>query len=249
MCYNFYTMKIQLETIPVWDGVKSGSECFLCDLMEGAEKHALSYHLGPAIMVPEIRVKMNAKGYCPEHFVKLAEMNKAQALGLMSDTFYKESNKYYEPLFSSISKSSSLGKTKKLIKSLSLEFEKREEGCLVCEMMEDRLLRYIATIALMYEDDKDFKPALLESKGFCIHHSHEIFRHAEESIRGDTLNAFLKDITALLETNLKRVNHDIWWLTQKYKSENKDKDWDGCEDAAPRGVQKMVGKGRIIKGK
>ena len=30
--------KYQLETIPVWDGIKSQSECFICDLMQQAEK-------------------------------------------------------------------------------------------------------------------------------------------------------------------------------------------------------------------
>ena len=61
-------MKIELETIPVWDGVKSESECFICDLMNKAEEDALDYYLGPAIMVPEIRVEINRKGFCPAHF-------------------------------------------------------------------------------------------------------------------------------------------------------------------------------------
>ena len=78
-------MKIELETIPVWDGVKSESECFICDLMNKAEEDAVDYYLGPAIMVPEIRVEINRKGFCPAHFRALAARNKwGAAAGLAS---------------------------------------------------------------------------------------------------------------------------------------------------------------------
>ncbi len=48
-------MKIQLETIPVWDGLNSGSECYICDLMKEAEEDALTFYLGPSVMNPETR--------------------------------------------------------------------------------------------------------------------------------------------------------------------------------------------------
>ena len=41
-------------------------------------------------------------------------------------------------------------------------------------------------------------------------------------------------------------------MTQKYKSENKDKPWNGAEDAHRRAVEKVVGKARVldpVKGK
>lgn len=31
-------MKLELETIPVWDGVASKSECYICDLMAEAQR-------------------------------------------------------------------------------------------------------------------------------------------------------------------------------------------------------------------
>ena len=43
-----------------------------------------------------------------------------------------------------------------------------------------------------------------------------------------------------------RVQKDDWWMTQKYKSENKDKPWNGAEDAHKRAVEKLVGKVRVI---
>ena len=59
-------MKEVLETIPVWDALKEDTECPICSLMMRAEEDALKYYLGPAVMVPEIRVQINSKGYCNE---------------------------------------------------------------------------------------------------------------------------------------------------------------------------------------
>ena len=106
-------MKIELETIPVWDGLKSGSECFICDLMNAAERDAVDYYLGPAIMVPEIRVEMNRKGICPTHFHAMAERNKAQSLSLVLDTYMEESKKDLFPLLDRIADSSSWRKAMK----------------------------------------------------------------------------------------------------------------------------------------
>lgn len=239
-------MKEQLETIPVWDGVKSGSECFICDLMEKAEEDSLNYYLGPAVMVPEIRVEINRTGFCPEHFRALADKNKAQPLALVCDTYYEESRKIFKPSFESIAKASSPRKALKAFASLESEIGKRESGCLVCRHMEKRLERYAETVAAMFEEDAEFRKALEGSKGFCTHHTIELVHYAEHVLRGDVLTEYIKTLARLLEENLARVQKDAWWMTQKYKSENRDKSWNGCEDAHHRAALKITGKGRLL---
>ncbi|MDT3389357.1 MAG: DUF6062 family protein, partial [bacterium] len=54
--------KYQLETIPVWDGIKSGSECSICDLMKEAEQDGLEFYLGSSLMNLETRARDNATG-------------------------------------------------------------------------------------------------------------------------------------------------------------------------------------------
>ena len=66
-------MKIQLETIPVWDGVREGSECFICSLMKTAEEDGVRYYLSSAVMTPEVRVETNRAGLCSHHFALRAE--------------------------------------------------------------------------------------------------------------------------------------------------------------------------------
>lgn len=239
-------MKIQLETIPVWDGLKSGSECFLCSLMNDAESDGVRYYLSSAVMTPEVRVEMNREGFCPHHMDLLAKAGKPQALALFMDTYYEENRSSYSSLFQAIADARNSRKAMKAVSQFEDAAASREKGCLICSRMNDRLVRYCYTIASLWKEDGEFRKALLDSKGFCLHHTLEIARIAPEALSGDDLCLFIKDLFSLLSRNLDRVQHDDWWMTQKYKSENKDKSWDGCEDAHKRAVYKLVGEGRVI---
>ena len=94
-------LQLQLETIPVWDGVKEGSECFLCSLMKKAEEDGVRYYLSSAVMTPEVRVEMNKHGFCPHHSAMLAQSGKPQSLALAMDTYYDENkiNAYSDGVF------------------------------------------------------------------------------------------------------------------------------------------------------
>ena len=239
-------LQLQLETIPVWDGVKEGSECFLCTLMKKAEEDGIRYYLSSAVMTPEVRVEMNRHGFCPHHSALLAEAGKPQSLALAMDTYYEENKRIFSPLMERIK---AAGNGRKAIKAASAFFEavhEREAGCLICSRMDERLLRYAYTIASLWRDDQDFRAALNASKGLCLHHTEAVMRVAEEALSGDDLASFCRDMIILLEKNLARVQHDDWWMTQKYKSENKDKPWNGAEDAHKRAVLKLIGEGRVI---
>ena len=107
-------------------------------------------------------------------------------------------------------------------------------------------MRYCYTVASLWKEDAEFRKALMESKGFCVHHTEALLRIAKEALSGDDLLAYYQDIFSLMEKNIDRVQHDDWWMTQKYKSENKDKPWNGCEDAQKRAVYKLVGEGQVI---
>ena len=80
-------MKLELERIPVWDGVRSGSECYICDLMGEAESDAIAFYLGSSVMNPETRVRVNESGFCTTHWQLLLAANKSQGLSLMADTY------------------------------------------------------------------------------------------------------------------------------------------------------------------
>ena len=239
-------MKIQLETIPVWDGVKEGSECFICTLMKRAEEDGVRYYLSSAVMTPEIRVETNRDGFCSHHFQLLAEGGKPQPLALVMDTYYEESKRIFQRDFDRIRDAGSPRRLDKAVSGFFESVDRRDKGCLICSRMEERLERYCYTVAALWKEDADFRKALEASKGFCLHHTRELYRMAKEALGGDDLVEYGKLLFSLLARNLDRVQHDDWWMTQKYKSENKDKPWNGCEDAQKRAVYKLIGEGRVI---
>ena len=245
-------MKIVLETIPVWDGLNENSECFICSLMKRAESDALGYYLSSAVMTPEVRVETNTYGFCKTHMRKPAEANKPQVLSLIMDTYYEENKKYFKPSFEKIASAKKVKHAEKAIEDFKTQVESRDRGCLVCSRMEDRLYRYCFTVAALFAEDSDFREALKKSKGFCLQHTLALSSIAPDAISGDILLEFYKTIFSLLDLNLDRVQHDDWWMSQKYKSENKDKPWNGCEDAQKRAVYKLVGEAPVldpVKGK
>ncbi|MGH4037329.1 MAG: DUF6062 family protein [Sphaerochaeta sp.] len=238
--------KYKLETIPVWDGVQSGSECFLCDLMKEAEQHGVDFYLGSSVMNPETRVRVNEYGFCNSHFQMLSDAKKAQDLGLICDTYLEESRKKFKRAFDGVLNAKPGKKTEKAIAELSAQFTNRESGCLICTQMKSRLDRYVYTIIQLWNTDPKFKEAVDESKGFCLHHYNELITTAPSVLNSKDANAFVKSITELELRNLDRIAADNLWLTQKYKSENSNKPWNGCEDAHHRAVDKMVGKHRVL---
>jgi hypothetical protein len=112
--------------------------------------------------------------------------------------------------------------------------------------MQQRLERYLFTTCYLWGEDAAFRQALQEGKGFCMHHFQLLLEMAPTVLSGSLLAKFVHDLTQTQVLNLDRIAKDVYWMTQKYKSENMDKPWNGCEDAHKRGVDKITGRHRVI---
>lgn len=238
--------KYKLETIPVWDALESDCECFLCSLMKEAEQHGVDFYLGSSVMNPETRVKVNEHGFCHHHFQMLSEARKAQGLALICDTYLEESMRKLKKAFDNLQNVNPGRKCNNAVKQFSQDLKDREKGCLICTQMEKRLDRYIYTIIYMTKNEPNFKDALSKSKGFCIHHFNTLINNAVDVLGSKDGAEFIKFLTEVELKSLERIACDVLWLTQKYKSENHDKPFNGCEDAHKRTVSKMIGDYRII---
>jgi quinol monooxygenase YgiN len=239
-------MKIELETIPVWDGVKSNSECFLCDLMQQSEHHAVSYYLGSSVMHPETRVRVHQTGFCPTHWESLVQAGKPQALALIGHTYLQHTVKGLESPFHTIAHAKSPRKTRQGVQAVDKQIAEHEKGCLICSDMQSRLDRYNFTLISLWRDDREFREEFTSGKGVCVHHMGRLLAMAEEALKGAQISEFSAELVELVQRNLKRLEDDVWWMTQKYKAEHRDAPWNGCEDAHKRLVHKLIGSGRIV---
>ena len=233
--------KYQLETIPVWDGIKSESECFICDLMQQAEKDSLEFYLGSSVMNPETRVKVNSTGFCPEHTAKLVESGHPNSMAVLWESHFAKTRQDLVGIFKEMDSTRNLRKT---LAKLDSALEGREEGCLICDRMKDRLDRYCFTIPYLWGQDPEFRKAFEQSKGFCLHHMAHIMRNAIDALDSKQQKEFSAALGQLQQRNLQRTADDLLYMTEHYKSENRDKPWNGCENAQVRAVYKEIGKGR-----
>lgn len=233
--------KYQLETIPVWDGIKSGSECFICDLMEQAERDSLEFYLGSSVMNPETRVRVNNIGFCPEHTAKLVELGHPNSMAVMWESHFEKTRMDLLKTFTELQNTRNLKKT---IAKLDTILKGREDGCLICQRMADRLDRYCFTIPYIWGQDPEFRKAFSQSKGFCLHHMTHILRMSLDALDQTQQKQFAQSMADLMQQNLQRTASDLVYMIEHYKSENRDKPWNGCEDAQVRAVYKEIGKGR-----
>ena len=239
-------MKYELETIPVWDGVRSGSECFLCELMLEAQRHAVAYYLGTSVMHPETRVEVNKTGFCPVHWDDLVTAGKPQSLALISHTYLQKTLSLLAPRISSLRKGKVGRSLKNSVQDLLSSIQEREKGCLVCTKMESRLLRYTFTVIYLWQKDPEFRNELQQSKGFCLHHLESLLKMAPSILNAKEHQLFSVSLTTLVQQNLQRLEEEVLWMTQKYKAEHTNSPWNGCEEAQKRVVRKLIGEGRIF---
>lgn len=233
--------KYQLETIPVWDGIKSQSECFICDLMEQAQNDSLEFYLGSSVMNPETRVRVNSIGFCPQHTSMLVQSGHPNSMAVLWESHLETTRNKLAKVFRELESPKNLKKT---VASLDSVLSSREKGCLICSRMHDRLVRYCFTIPYLWGQDPEFRKAFDESKGFCLSHMATILRMSLEALDSKQQKAFAQSMAELQLRNLDRTSKDLVYMIEHYKSENRDKPWNGCKDAQVRAVYKEIGKGR-----
>ena len=237
-------IKYQLETIPVWDGIQSSSECFICDLMQEAQADNLRFFLGSSVMNPETRVRVNSTGFCPEHTAMLVESGHPNSMAVLWETHLERTRERIAKTFREMENPHNLKKT---LVGLDNALAEREQGCLICQRMKDRLDRYCFTIPYLWGQDLEFRKAFEKSKGFCLHHMEHILRMSLEALDAKKQKEFAASLADLQQRNLERIAGDLVYMIEHYKSENRDKPWNGCEDAQVRAVYKEIGKGRTIR--
>lgn len=236
-------VKYKLETIPIWDALEKDTECLFCFLMEKAEQNSLAYYLGSSVMNPETRVQANEIGFCPKHSAMLTEHGKPNSLAVLYSTILETTISRVDNILVDIENGK---KVKKSIVKFESEIEERDKGCLICNKMSKLLDRYLATVAILWKTDEEFRKKLSNSKGFCLHHFSLLLKMGNKVLDSKTSKEFSIAVSSLQRKNLKRIQEDLGYMIGKYKAENVDKPWNGCENAHKRAVFKQIGKSRIM---
>lgn len=236
-------MKEKLYTIPVNDAVNADDECPMCNALRSLEKDAIEYAIGPgaSYMQSDIRELTDKTGFCNRHFRMMYEYGNSLGNALIltshirkvSEDIKKEMKNYRSGRAGIFSKGGE-SNVEKYISDLTGK-------CFVCDYYRDTYKRYIATFFYLYENDADFKDRIVSGKGFCLQHMRELLHEAPDYLKGKRLDDFTSMLFEVQSRNLDRIEEDISWFADKFKYENRDKDWKNSKDAIPRTIQKLAG--------
>ena len=236
-------MKEKLYTIPMNDAVNADDECPLCNAARALEQDAIDFAIGPgaSYMESDIREQTDKIGFCKHHFKMMFDYGNSLGNALILSSHIRKVKTdlakqmdSYKPISSGMFKKAEESNVESYINNL-------QKRCYVCEYYSDTYKRYVDTFFYLYENDDSFAGKIKSGKGFCLEHISELLNAAPNHLKGDKLKEFTDTLFKLSKDNLDRIEEDINWFVEKFKYENKDKDWKNSKDAIPRTIQKLVG--------
>ena len=237
----------KLEISKVHDAYAQGAECPLCTLMESAERTYLVSFQHSRVMEPNVRVKTNAVGFCPDHLGKLAQGENKLGLGLVMLTHLQEKSPDICSALDKLVDAARSGARERTRKARQVidTLEALRDSCFICELLAQDISRYTWTILYLWSKDKDFPPVFKASQGFCLSHFCTVLATACEVLRGDRLDLWLRDSVPLMKQTLAGLEKDLLAFTQLHRSENRSLGSDRVRSALARTVQMLTGRLRV----
>ncbi len=248
-------MKYHIDTIPIWDAAKLDGECLLCALERKTELGEAERYLGASVMEPDVRIRVNERGFCRKHHAMLFTMSNRLGHALMLESHMIENRERLEKSWKNLEKAgeqlsaSTLGdklngKAKAAKEQVIQEAKKIQEmagACVMCETIQDNMLRYLHTFFHLYKNDGEFRRKFLEGKGLCIPHMGQLLEVAAEELSVRELGDFIKALSEMERKNLDRIQEDISWFIKKFDYRFEKDDWKNSKDAVERTVNKTRG--------
>lgn len=229
-------LSCHLDTAPVIEAVKLNLECPLCELEAASERDYVQNFLGGSVMEPAVRVEVNEKGFCGEHFSMLFQANNRLSLALMADTHLRRVIETLEAQPPRAGKRFPLGRRGTAPQSPA---QKLTQTCVLCDRLRAAMARYLQTLLHLYRKEPSFREALLHSKGFCLRHYAALTDAAPGAMNAAELANFLAEMRALEIQNLQRIEKELDWFTQKFDYRNRDKPFGESRDAVERALRKL----------
>ena len=243
-------MKESIYTIPVMDAFHAQDECPFCFIEKQIEEHAISFVLGSAYMEDDFRMETDKTGFCRNHYKKMFDYGNRLGSALILSTHFRKLRNELENQIKGFSPGkSSFLKRKKRTDSDLLNYQtgpgmwahEHEKSCYICNHIKNNYDRYLDTFFEMWAKEPSFLEMVKSSKGFCLPHFADLMETAENKLNDKQKAAFYPLLFSLMEDNLKRLEEEVTWFTDKYDYHNKDKEWGNSKDSIQRCMQKAAG--------
>ena len=248
-------MKYHIDTIPIWDAIKLDGECLLCALERRTELGEAERYLGASVMEPDVRIRVNERGFCRKHHAMLFTMSNRLGHALMLESHTIETRERLAKIRKELGKAGELLKTSGLTDRLNGKartatdavvkqakaIQEMAGGCVMCDTIADNMRRYLHTFFHLYRADTEFRRRFQTGKGLCLPHMGQLLEVAAEELPPKELGEFALMLAEMQATNLDRIQEDISWFIKKFDYRFEKDDWKNSRDAVERTANKMRG--------
>ena len=248
-------MRYHIDTIPVWDAMKLDGECLMCALERKTELGEAERYLGASVMEPDVRIKVNDRGFCRKHHAMLFSMSNRLGHALMLESHTIEIREKLARINDKLDKSAKQlinsgigdklnGKNKAATQEILKQAQAVNEmadTCLMCDTIAENMGRYLHTFFHLYQNDTDFRTKFKSSKGLCLPHMGQLLEAAAQELGPKDLGEFVQIVTKLEQENFDRIQEDISWFIKKFDYRYENESWKNSKDAVERTVNKARG--------
>lgn len=225
-----------IYTIPVneafEDSVGDSPRCPFCLMRERLEANEIDLILGASMMEPDIRIKTNEMGFCPEHFDTLLNGGKALPFALMMESHVDHiREKLKGP---GIMTGSNAAADLKLLEEL-------DKSCYVCSRIDYHFTRMIDTAVYLWEADYTFREKVEKTEKFCYSHFAKFVAAAKVRMKGKDFASFYKTVYGIQDAYTEKLSEDVSFFCKKFDYRYADEPWGTAKDAPERAAKLFCG--------
>ena len=204
--------------------------CPFCRLEKDLENNELDLILGASMMEPDVRIKTNKSGFCPDHFSKMMTRGKRLPLALILES-------HLNGVFEEITKKEAPINADKAVKRIN----ELNGSCYVCDRMSYYYTRIMSNAAYMWKLDDGFRPKLRAQKCICMKHFADFASAASRELSKKEFPDFYSDLGEVFASYFKDLRGDVSWFCKKFDYRYQDEPWYNAKDSVERAVAFLSG--------
>lgn len=234
----------KLEISKVHDAYAQGGACPMCTLLDGAERTYLLSFQHSRVMEPNVRVKTNAVGFCPDHLGKLYQGENKLGLALVMLTHVQERTADLHAALDGSIEAARAGARERArrIQQMIGSLESLRDSCFICDLLGQDLTRYAWTVLYLWRKDPTFLEVYRASRGFCLSHFCHVLATACDILRGDRLGRWLQETVPLMKQALEGLENALLAFTQLHQAGNRSLGMEEERSALARTIQMFAGR-------
>ncbi len=229
-------MREDITSIPVTDIFDEHDGCPICRMRDLLETRVTDYITGAAMMEPDVRMETNEKGFCLTHYRQILKKRAALPVALMMESRLAEVEKQ---VFRGLP---IVGKSAKRQASGAANVT---DSCFVCERVDWAMVRLLATVCRLWEQERDFRTSFEEQEYLCLPHFTLLAQVAEKNMSKKYVGDFQKSCSTLCRKQLEELRGDVSHFCKMFdyrNSSDENADWGNSRDSVERSIAWLCGR-------